>query len=205
MWRRERQDLGLGEGVWELGGKTKICKCRRQAETIAKAPTPIVSLSFSLTVFFRVKSNKCSWLKKKNSNLLLLHTSNLPVTLQGRTFIFFLLQGYSDILETHTFLPFIFTDRNTIHLQCLVPDFVLLKTLLHQLHVGLSLLFSLTTHRFHARDGPSFTQRGPIAGVTWELRLLYAMPGKASLPIHFQVYLYGEFLEAELTPEVLNP
>ena len=31
------------------------------------------------------------------------------------------------------------------------------------------------------------------------------MPGKASLPVHFQVYLYSEFLEAELMQELLNP
>lgn len=64
------------------------------------------------------------------------------------------------------------------------------------------------THRFHATDGPLFIHRGPIAGVTWgvyKFRLLYTMPGKASLPVHFQVYLYSEFLEAELMPELLNP
>ena len=31
------------------------------------------------------------------------------------------------------------------------------------------------------------------------------MLGKTSMSIHFQVYLYDEFLEAELTKELLNP
>ena len=47
--------LALVMGVWELGGKTKICKGCKQAETLADAPTPVASLAFSLTVFFFIE------------------------------------------------------------------------------------------------------------------------------------------------------
>lgn len=89
-------------------------------------------------------------------------TSQSP-SKEGQT-VFFLLQGYSGILDTHTFLPLIFTDGNIIRtMSC--TRFCPPEASSAPAHVGLSHpILSLTTHRFHARDGPSFTQRGLLLG-----------------------------------------
>ena len=51
--------------------------------------------------------------KKKIYFYFIPPTSQSP-SKEGQT-VFFLLQGYSDILDTHVFLPFIFTERNITH------------------------------------------------------------------------------------------